>query len=392
VTARTDHHRRRRPAAPALVPTAVPAPKLDLRPLLDGVEDSAIAVVDGRIGYINRPGLVMLGYARDDQIVGQRLEAILDPRTLHTLLVRQKETSGSDGRDRIRAPLKRADGLRLDAELRIATMGASALAVIARPADVTSVLAEDNAAVAIHAAEGLKNLITNMAHELRTPLNAIIGFSEIIAQRMFGELNERYATYAGDITASGEHLLRIINDILDYAKVEAGEMTLRAEEISINDLVRSSLRLVTAQAEQAGLEIVDQLGEIPNPLCVDATKVKQIVVNLLSNAIKFTPRGGRVRVGSKLQAADKVEIWVADTGIGMSEAEIAEAILPFRQPRRPPDGSYTGTGLGLPIAKALVTLHGGDMQISSRPKAGTEVRFTLMTHDPQAPIAPLFGK
>jgi signal transduction histidine kinase len=231
-----------------------------------------------------------------------------------------------------------------------------------------------------------------MAHELRTPLNAIIGFSEIIAQQMFGELNERYATYAGDITASGQHLLRIINDILDYAKVEAGEMTLRPERISVNDLVRSSLRLVTSQAEQAGLEIVDQLGDIPRPLYIDSTKMKQIVVNLLSNAIKFTPRGGQVRVGSRLRTADKVEIWVTDTGIGMTEAELAEAILPFRQPRRPPDGSYTGTGLGLPIAKALVTLHGGDMQISSRPKVGTEVRFTLQTHDPRPTVAPLLGK
>ncbi len=365
---------------------------LDLRPLLDNVQESAIAVVDGRVGYINRPGVLMLGYSRDDQIAGRHIEAILHPRTLHALLVRQQEVGGSSARARIRAPLKRADGSKIDAELRVTAMGGGALAIIAQPADVTSVLAEDSAAAAVHAADGLKNLITNMAHELRTPLNAIIGFSEIIAQRMFGEINDRYSTYAGDITASGQHLLRIINDILDYAKVEAGEMTLRAERTSVNDLVRSSLRLVTTQAEQAGLEIVDQLGELPRPLYVDTTKVKQIVVNLLSNAIKFTPRGGQVRVGSKLRAADKVEIWIADTGVGMTEAEIAEAILPFRQPRRPPDGSYTGTGLGLPIAKALVKLHGGDMQISSKPKAGTEVRFTLAVREPQAPVLPLLGK
>jgi len=368
VTTQADHHRRHRASKPA----AGSAATLDLRPLLDRVQDSAIAVVDGRIAYINRPGLALLGYTRDDQIVGQRLDTILDPRTLHTLLVRQQETRGSDERDRVRAPLKRAGGTKVDAELRVTAMG------------------EDNAA-AIHSVEGLKNLIANMAHELRTPLNAIIGFSEIIAQRMFGDLNDRYATYAGDITASGQHLLQIINDILDYAKVEAGEMILRPEKISVNELVRSSLRLVTAQAEKAGLEIVDQLGEIPGPLYIDSTKVKQIVVNLLSNAIKFTPRGGKVRVGSRLRASDKIEIWVADTGIGMTEAEMAEAILPFRQPRRPPDGSYAGTGLGLPIAKALVTLHGGDMQISSKPRGGTEVRFTVATREPEAPALPLIG-
>jgi len=386
VTTQADHHRRHRASKPA----AGSAATLDLRPLLDRVQESAIAVVDGRIAYINRPGLALLGYTRVDQIVGQRLDTILDPRTLHTLLVRQQETGGSDERDRVRAPLKRAGGTKVDAELRVTAMGADALAVIARPADLTSVLAEDNAA-AIHSVEGLKNLIANMAHELRTPLNAIIGFSEIIAQRMFGDLNDRYATYAGDITASGQHLLQIINDILDYAKVEAGEMILRPEKISVNELVRSSLRLVTAQAEKAGLEIVDQLGEIPGPLYIDSTKVKQIVVNLLSNAIKFTPRGGKVRVGSRLRASDKIEIWVADTGIGMTEAEMAEAILPFRQPRRPPDGSYAGTGLGLPIAKALVTLHGGDMQISSKPRGGTEVRFTVATREPEAPALPLIG-
>jgi len=355
------------------------------------VQDTAIAVVDGRVAYINRPGLVMLRYARDKQIVGQHLEAVLDPRTLHTLLVRQQEAGESDGRDRVRAPLKRADGTKIDAELRVTTMGSDALAVIARPADVTAVLAEDHSAAAIHSADGLKNLIANMAHELRTPLNAIIGFSEIISGRMFGDLNDRYATYASDIAASGQHLLRIINDILDYAKVEAGEMTLRPEKTSVNDVVRSSLRLVTTQAEQAGLEIVDQLGEMPGPLYIDSTKVKQIIVNLLSNAIKFTPRGGKIRVGSRLRAADRVEIWVVDTGVGMTEAEMAEAILPFRQPRRPPDGSYTGTGLGLPIAKALVTLHGGDMLISSKPKVGTEVRFTVATHEPEAPLLPLLG-
>ncbi len=334
----------------------------------------------------------MLGYARDDQIVGRRLDAILDPRTLHTLLVRRQETGSSDDRDRIRAPLKRADGTTVDTELRITTMGVDALAVVARPADVTAVLAADSSAAAIHSAAGLKNLIANMAHELRTPLNAIIGFSEIISERMFGDLNDRYATYASDITASGHHLLHIINDILDYAKVEAGEMTLRPEKTSVTDLVRSSLRLVTTHAERAGLVIVDQLGEMPGPLYVDSTKVKQIVVNLLSNAIKFTPRGGKIRIGSRLQAENKVEIWVADTGIGMTEAEMAEAILPFRQPRRPPDGSYTGTGLGLPIAKALATLHGGDLQITSKPKVGTEVRFTVATQEPDDPLLSVLGK
>jgi len=250
--------------------------------------------------------------------------------------------------------------------------------VIARRIDAASLLDPDTPAAALHAAEGLKNLIANMAHELRTPLNAIIGFSEIIAQRMFGDLNDRYAAYAGDIVVSGQHLLRIINDILDYAKVEAGEMALRVERVAVSEVVRASFRLVSSHAQQAGVEIIDQLADIQPLLYMDATKVKQIVVNLMSNAIKFTPRGGKVSVGSKHLGGKKVELWVKDTGIGMTAEELAEAVLPFRQPKRAPDGSYAGTGLGLPIAKALVALHGGEFSITSAPKVGTEVRFTLM--------------
>lgn len=349
-----------------------------------------MAVVGGSVRYINRPGLALLGYSSDDQVLGKGLETIIDPRTLHALLVQRQGGGDPARRAWVRAPLKRSDGTNVDAELRVSMMtGMDGLMLVGRRADVTAVLADDTPAAAIHAAEGLKNLIANMAHELRTPLNAIIGFSEIIAERMFGDLNERYAAYAGDIMASGQHLLRIINDILDYAKVEAGEMTLRTERISVNDIVRQSLRLVMAQAEQAGLELIDELGDVPRPLHMDATKVKQIVINLLSNAIKFTPRGGQIRVGSKLLSPETVEIWVADTGIGMTDAEMAEAVLPFRQPRRPPDGSYTGTGLGLPIAKALATLHGGELQITSKPKVGTQVRFTLQAQQPGTPTMPL---
>ncbi len=386
MTSRTHHPRSHRSAAATHSRHSAAPPKLDVAPLLDTVTELAVAVVGGRVAYINRPGLALLAYSRDDGVTGGPLDRILDPRTLHDLLVRRQDAAASDRGEWVRAPLRRADGSSVEAELRLATIaGTDTLMVVARRAEPQSAFGGDEAAAARHAAEGLKNLIANMAHELRTPLNAIIGFSEIIAQRMFGELNDRYVAYAGDIMESGHHLLRIINDILDYAKVEAGEMTLRVEKASVNDIVRSSLRLVAAQAEEAGLEIVDQLAEIAKPLHLDSTKVRQIVVNLLSNAIKFTPRGGQVRVGSKLVAPDKVEIWVADSGIGMTEAEVREAILPFRQPRRPPDGSYIGTGLGLPIAKALVGLHGGELSISSKRKVGTNVRFTLQDRPPDAP-------
>ena len=376
MTARSHSHR---PAAKKAEPPGRARAPLDLSPLLDNVGDLAVAVHGGRIEYVNRAGLELLGAAQSSDVVGHKLESIIDPRTIHDLLLRRRQAGGAEKDAWLRAPLRRADGSTLEIDLELVPLPQpDAFAVIARRIDAASLLDPNTPAAALHAAEGLKNLIANMAHELRTPLNAIIGFSEIITERMFGDINERYAAYAGDILVSGQHLLRIINDILDYAKVEAGEMALRVERVVVSELVRGAFRLVASQAEQAGLDIVDHLADMPSPLYMDGTKVKQIVVNLMSNAIKFTPRGGKVVVGSKLVGSNKVEMWVRDTGIGMTEAELAEALLPFRQPKRAPDGSYAGTGLGLPIAKALVALHGGEFSIASTPKVGTEVRFTLV--------------
>jgi PAS domain S-box-containing protein len=381
VTASSDS--RRAPVARPAEVSSRATQNIDVSTLLDSVTDLAIAVIAGRIEYINRPGLALLGFARPEDVLGKTIEAIVDARAVHALLIGRQERGESDKGNWLRTSLNCAGGSTVDVELLMAPMaGRDAIAVVARRVDITSVLDPNTPAAALHAAEGLKNLIANMAHELRTPLNAIIGFSEIIAQRMFGDINDRYAAYAGDIFSSGQHLLRIINDILDYAKVESGEMALRLERVAVSETVRQSLRLISAQAEQAGLQIVDELADIQPLLYMDQTKVKQIVVNLMSNAIKFTPRGGKVTIGSKLVGPEKVELWVRDTGIGMTQAELAEAVLPFRQPKRPPDGSYAGTGLGLPIAKALVALHGGDFKISSTPKQGTEVRFTLLGQQP----------
>jgi signal transduction histidine kinase len=245
-------------------------------------------------------------------------------------------------------------------------------------------LSAENAAM--HAVDSLKQVIANMAHELRTPLNAIIGFSDIIARRMFGDINDRYAGYAEDVVATGHHLLHIIDNILDYAKVEAGEMTLGAEPLNIANIVRTSMRLVAGQAEKSGVELVEELPADLPEIRADATKLKQIIVNLASNAVKFTPRGGRVSIGGR-NLGEAVELWIADTGIGMTQAEANDALLPFRQPKRPLDSSFAGTGLGLPIARALVQLHGGDLRIESIPKKGTRVTLTLPKEGP-GPAAP----
>jgi signal transduction histidine kinase len=345
--------------------------------LLDAVPDVAVLLDGETIRYINRGGADMLG-GTPAAVEGQRIDRFFDPRALHGLLLRPDAASAAqDGW--LRSYIRRLDGAVLEADIRVMPIPVQrSLAVIARPIDPAAILGDANSTDA-HAKDGMNRLVASMAHELRTPLNAIIGFSEILTEQMFGELNERYLSYAGDIAASGQHLLRIINDILDYAKVEAGEVLLRIEAVQPEDLVRSSLRLIAGQADQAGITLADDMAGTWPKVYVDATKIKQILVNLLMNAVKFTPRGGRVVARLRAVRNSRVAVSVIDSGVGMTEAEIAEAILPFKQPKRPPAGGYTGTGLGLPIAKALAVLHGGDLRISSAPGRGTEVMFTLGT-------------
>jgi len=343
--------------------------------LLNAMPDLAVLVRNDTVHSINRAGTWLIGAGGAAEILGQRLDRFFDARTIHAALV----AGSSGGKDPSwhRSRIKRVDGILADVEVRAVPLpGHSMLAVVARKLDVTAVL-NDRKSTDAHATDGMNQLVASMAHELRTPLNAIIGFAEILTRQMFGEINTRYLGYAEDIAASGQHLLRIINDILDYAKVEAGEMTLRLESSSMADIVRASLRLVAGQADRAGVVLTDDLGGPMPTVKVDATKVKQILVNLLTNAIKFTPRGGRVIVRLAPGAAGFINVSVGDNGIGMTEAEAADAILPFRQPKRPPDGGYAGTGLGLPIAKALVALHGGTLKIASAPDKGTEVTVTL---------------
>jgi signal transduction histidine kinase len=360
------------PEAAAAAPASAEAPSWAL---LDAMPDLAVLVRNDAIYYVNRPGMKVIGGTAAENIVGQRLDRFFDARTIHEALLVGAKSGPEPAWHRSR--IKRLDGTQADVEVRAVPLTAQRmLAVVARTIDLSEILSDEKSTDA-HATDGMQQLVASMAHELRTPLNAIIGFSEILTEQMFGEINARYVSYAEDIAASGQHLLRIINDILDYAKVEAGEMTLRLESVSLADVIRASLRLVAGQADRAGVALTEELGGPLPTVKVDPTKIKQVLVNLLMNAVKFTPRGGRVIVRLAPGPAGHVRITVGDTGIGMTEAEAAEAILPFRQPKRPPDGGYAGTGLGLPIAKALAALHGGTLRIASAPDKGTEVTVTL---------------
>ena len=218
--------------------------------------------------------------------------------------------------------------------------------------------------------------LANMSHELRTPLNAINGFSDIMKKEMFGPLGDpRYKEYVSDILFSGQHLLSLINDILDMSKIEAGKMTLNTEPMRMSDMIGQVIRIVRGRADENRLKLI--YDDIPLPeIEADSRAVKQILLNLATNAIKFTPEGGVVRIVVEPKSAGLI-IHVSDTGIGISEEDIARLAQPFEQIDNQHSKQHEGTGLGLALSKSLVELHGGNFQISSVVGEGTTVTFTL---------------
>ncbi len=215
--------------------------------------------------------------------------------------------------------------------------------------------------------------LATMSHELRTPLNAIIGFAEILKGELFGPIqNERYKTYAGSIYDSGSHLLGLINDILDISKLDTGHLEITDEAVNINRTVSACIELVEAQASKAGVRLITAVDSKLPFLMADSRRVRQILINLLSNAVKFTPENGQVRV-SAYRHGDGLAIAVADTGIGMAAKDIPKALERFGQIDSALARKYEGTGLGLPLAKHLMELHGGTLSIESTLGKGTTV-------------------
>ena len=215
-----------------------------------------------------------------------------------------------------------------------------------------------------------------MSHELRTPLNAVIGFSEVLLERMFGEINPKQDEYLQDILSSGRHLLSLINDILDLAKIEAGRMELEVTDFDLPQAIDNAVTLVRERAARRAItlevEIDAQLGEIKG----DERKVKQVLLNLLSNAIKFTPEGGRVGVHAGL--ADGVaEISVSDTGVGIAPEDHEAVFEEFRQVGTDYAKKHEGTGLGLTLSRRFVELHGGKIWVKSQLGQGATFTFTL---------------
>ncbi len=227
------------------------------------------------------------------------------------------------------------------------------------------------------ASQGKNWFLANLSHELRTPLNAIIGFAEMLNIKKDNVFAPKDRKYAGHIRRSGEHLLSLINDVLDLAKIDASGLELNEAVVSPASVIADCIDFITPQAQQGELTIETELPASLPALLVDARRLRQVLLNLLSNAVKFTPKGGHVKVSAGLDSGGRFTLRVADSGIGMSAEEIEIVQQPFRRVENDFTRTHDGTGLGLPLASALARAHGGEIVLESAPNAGTTAILTL---------------
>jgi PAS domain S-box-containing protein len=357
----------------------------ELERLLAFIEDSgAVGVLQldssARIRRVNSSFIRRFGY-EPEELIGHPATVLL-PDEDHPVAERRfaQALAGGTGRDRRDWRVRSRDGA-----LRTVVIDSVAIddahperGIDLIVTDVTEheqrrlelAQARDAAEIASRAKSAF---LANVSHELRTPLNAILGFSEIMAYGLLGPINvPRYAEYVADIHRSASHLLDIINALLDLAKIEAGRMELREQRCELTDVAGEALSLLQPKIESAGIEVAIHAPPALPSLLADTTKLRQMLVNLLSNAVKFTPFEGSVAI-ELFRDTDRLGFAVVDSGIGMSESEIDEALEPFRQVGNALTRPDAGTGLGLPLTRALAVAHGADLSIESRKGEGTRV-------------------
>jgi len=354
------------------------------------ISPEAVIVADSslRITLFSRGAQNVFGYA-PEEIIGEKVDRLM-PARLHSVHAHHVERfAGEPDASRQMGERSELVGLRKNGEefaalasiSKLPTPGGDVFTVILRDITAQKAAAEELLSAKLRAEESSASksrFVANMSHELRTPLNAIIGFSQLLMLHDPERLGpDRYRQYAADIHDSGQHLLAIINDILDVSRIEAGKTELADDDVAVSDLLESSARMVLRRAYEAGIDlrIIPAVG-VP-PLRADARLLKQVLLNILSNAVKFTPAGGRIEVFAKRPADGGVEIVVRDTGIGMTEDEVGMVGQPFVQVDNRLERKYEGTGLGLAIAKGIVGLHGGSLTIASVPRQGTSVSIRL---------------
>ncbi|HEY9079358.1 PAS domain-containing sensor histidine kinase [Magnetovibrio sp.] len=356
-----------------------------LRKLVRAVEQSPVMIfitnLDGMIEYVNPKFVHITGYSPEEAIgrTPNILKSPDTPASVHEDLwsnIKAGREWHHEMKDR------RKDGTEFWANVSISPIRGSDDVIthfVAMHEDITErKMAEEamrNAQQAAELANKAKtDLMANMSHELRTPLNAIIGFSETMKHSVFGPMgNPQYEEYAAFIHSSGTHLLHLINDILDVSAVEAGKLTLREEEVSLADICEAALHIIRPKAREAYITLTGIEDTTLPLLMADPLRLKQIFINLLSNAIKFTPERGTVTCSASLDEENNMLITFADTGIGMDGPSLNKALEKFGQVDSSLSRKHEGTGLGLPLTKGLVELHGGVMEIFSEPDKGTTV-------------------
>jgi signal transduction histidine kinase len=226
------------------------------------------------------------------------------------------------------------------------------------------------------------HFVANMSHELRTPLNAIVGFSDLMRSEAFGALgSEQYKDYVRLIHNSGAHLLRIINDILELSSIETGEHSFNETEVNLDKAIENCLELIENRAGKKSITLEFERARASTVVLADDIKIRQVLMNLLANAVKFTPDGGTVITGCRLDEDSQAVIFVTDTGIGIEPGDLGRILAPFNQVESDSlTRSHEGTGLGLTIANSFAELHGGSLVIESVPGEGTTVSLILPAH------------
>lgn len=360
-----------------------------LQKLSLAVEQSPNAVfitdTEGTIEYINSKFTELTGYTAEDAI-GENPRLLKSNETPIETYTDMWNTiqAGKDWRGEIKD--RRKDGKHFWANETIAP-------VIDENGDVTHYVAthediserkEAQLAVqsALEAAEianrAKSDLMANMSHELRTPLNAIIGFSSTIQEETFGPLcNDKYREYLDDINRSGQHLLELINDILDVSAIEAGALEVDEENVSLTEIVEVSIRLIMPRAEAGQVTVSSSINPTIPLIYADGRRIKQVLLNLLSNAVKFTQEGGEVSVNALLNDDGSLDVTITDNGVGMDEKGVTLALSSFGQVDSGLNRKHEGTGLGLPMVKGLMDLHGGTLKIKSEIGHGTIVTVTF---------------
>ncbi|MBF0393230.1 MAG: PAS domain S-box protein [Alphaproteobacteria bacterium] len=359
-----------------------------LAQLGDAVEQNPNMIIvtdqDGTITYVNRAFERLTGHDRAN-VTGRKPSILRSPDTPQW--VHENLWQAIRAREVWRGELKdvRSDGTVLWVSASIAPLRGldnEVTGYVAIHQDITDrKLAEEELIQARRQADianrAKSEMLANMSHELRTPLNAIIGFSSAMRMEMFGPLGApKYGEYIGDILSSAEHLLELINDVLDMSAIEAGKIKLFEERFAPAGVVDATLRLVAQRAAEGGVSLAFR-DDLPCEVIADERRLKQVVINLLTNAIKFTPPGGTVTVSLSRAGDGGVLLAVKDSGIGMDPDEIEKALQPFGQVDGSLQRKHEGTGLGLPICIGIMECHGGYLVIASAKGVGTEVKVVL---------------